>query len=325
MTGRSWSGRRRSWSERGSRLPLPPGKRLGRWMRSAGVAGSRLGWARSRLAWCGPIRGRRRNSGTCSGPIRGSRGCSCLWPVSSEWRRLVFSTVGGGGHRPGVPTPNRWPSTRSRCCWPACATSLSGPARAPGEARRADPIRPACHRLGRRGITIALLRLLEPFPNRRQARPCFPDAWHLPAVKSHAGHGHREAGELRISQLSARMTLTPCPADSKKKLQDFTDPNASYHHMYFLSDIFLIAICAFPCSPVRTDKLRIAWSARDGLQRGHVIPGGQVRRRSGWRLALGRVRGSQCPFGERPPDTPDHHPRALAACGNAVSQDRSAK
>ena len=34
----------------------------------------------------------------CSGPIRGSRGCSCLWPVSSEWPRLVFSTAGGGGH-----------------------------------------------------------------------------------------------------------------------------------------------------------------------------------------------------------------------------------
>jgi hypothetical protein len=58
MTGRSWPGRCRSWSERGSRLPLPPGKRLGRWMRSAGVAGCRSGWARSRLAWCGPIRGR---------------------------------------------------------------------------------------------------------------------------------------------------------------------------------------------------------------------------------------------------------------------------
>ena len=56
MTERSWPGRCRSWSKRGSRLPLPPGKRLGRWMRSVGVAGSRSGWARRRsgLVWTDP-------------------------------------------------------------------------------------------------------------------------------------------------------------------------------------------------------------------------------------------------------------------------------
>jgi hypothetical protein len=41
---------------RGSRLPLPPGKRLGRWMRSAGVAGEPVGLGEkpSGLVWTDP-------------------------------------------------------------------------------------------------------------------------------------------------------------------------------------------------------------------------------------------------------------------------------
>ena len=113
----------------------------------------------------------------CSGPIRGSRGCSCLWPVSSEWPRLVFSTVGDGGHRPkgayAEPVAEH-----------ALALLLAGLRYLPERARAGSWGQPAARTLfdqpvtvlGGGGITIALLRLLEPFRARvtvvrRRAEP----------------------------------------------------------------------------------------------------------------------------------------------------------